>query len=89
VALAAAAVVTAEKFDTAFHSKAELRAFTTVPVLVSIPLLTSEAERRRARRRFRLAAAGALLGLGLVAGGSYLIAHGNESIVRLLARERA
>jgi polysaccharide biosynthesis transport protein len=89
VGLAAAAIVIAEMFDTAFHSKAELRAFTTVPVLVSIPLLTNEAERRRARRRFRLAAAGALLGLVLVAGGSYLIAHGNESIVRLLARERA
>jgi len=89
LALAAAAIATVEMVDTAFHSKAELRAFTTVPVLVSIPLLTSEAERRRARRRFRLAAAGALLGLVLVAGGSYLLAHGNESIVRLLTRERA
>jgi succinoglycan biosynthesis transport protein ExoP len=89
VALAVGAIVLAETLDTSFHSKAELRAFTTIPVLVSIPLLTTEVDRRRARRGFRLAAAGVVLGLALVAGGSYFIAHGNESIVRLLARDRA
>jgi hypothetical protein len=30
-----------------------------------------------------------VLGLALVAGGSYFVAHGNESLVRLLVRDRA
>ena len=88
-ALAAGAIVLAEMLDTSFHSVAELRAFTTVPVLVSIPRIATEADTRRRRRRFRLAAAGAMLGLVLIAGGSYFVAHGNESLVRLLVRDRA
>ena len=58
--LAAGAAILAETLDTSFHSADELRAFTTVPVLVSIPRITTEADRRRQRLRFRLAAAGAL-----------------------------
>ena len=83
-ALAAGALMLAEMLDTSFHSVAELRAFTTVPVLVSISRIISDSDRQRGRRRFRLAAAGAVLGLVLVAGGSYFVAHGNESLVRLL-----
>jgi polysaccharide chain length determinant protein (PEP-CTERM system associated) len=87
--IAAGALMLAEMLDTSFHSAAELRAFTTVPVLVSISRIIGESDRRRARRRFRLATAGAALGLILVAGGSYFAAHGNESLVRLLLSGRA
>jgi polysaccharide biosynthesis transport protein len=86
--IAAGALMLAEMLDTSFHSVAELRAFTTVPVLVSISRITSKSDQRRGRRRFRLAAAGAVLGLALVAGGSFFVAHGNESLVRLLVRDR-
>ncbi len=88
-ALAAGAIVLAEMLDTSFHSVAELRAFTTVPVLASIPRISSDADRRRRRRRFKLAAAGAVLGLVVIAGSAYFIAHGNESLVRLLVPNRA
>jgi len=47
----------------------------------------TEADRRRRQRRFRLAAAGAMLGLILIAGGSYFIGHGNEQLVQFLARD--
>jgi len=87
--LAAGAAMLAEMVDTSFHSADDLRAFTTVPVLVSIPRIATEADRRRRRVRFRLAAAGALLGVVLVAGASFFIAHGNEQMVRMLDRDRA
>jgi protein tyrosine kinase modulator len=87
--LAAGAVMAAEMVDTSFHSADELRAFTTVPVLASISRISTEADRRRGRQRFRLSAAGALLGLALVVGTSYVIGHGNEQLVRVLDRDRA
>lgn len=87
--LAAGAAMLAETLDTSFHSADELRAFTTVPVLASIPRITTEADRRRQRLRFRLAAAGALLGLALVVSASYFVAHDNEQLVRMVGGNRA
>jgi hypothetical protein len=51
--------------------------------------IATEADRRRRRLRFRLAAGGALLGLALVAGTSFFVARGNEQIVRILDRGSA
>jgi hypothetical protein len=56
---------------------------------VSIPRITTEADRRRQRLRFRLAAAGAVLGLALVVSASYFVAHDNEQLVRLVGGNRA
>jgi polysaccharide chain length determinant protein (PEP-CTERM system associated) len=84
--LAAGAAVLAETLDTSFHSVEELRAFTSVPVLVSIPRIDTEADRRGRRLQFRVVAAGALLGVVLVAGASHLIARGNEQLTRMLDR---
>jgi succinoglycan biosynthesis transport protein ExoP len=85
--LGGAALMLAEMLDTSFHSTGELRDFSSVPVLVSIPRIVTEADRQRRQRQFRLAAAGAMLGLVLIAGASYLIAHGNEELVQMLARD--
>jgi polysaccharide chain length determinant protein (PEP-CTERM system associated) len=85
--LGGAALMLAEMLDTSFHSTDELRDFSSVPVLVSIPRIVTEGDRQRRQRRFRLAAAGAMVGLVLIAGASYLIAHGNEELVQMLARE--
>jgi len=85
--LAGAALVLAEVLDTSFHSAADLRTVTAVPVLVRIPSIVTEADTRRRRARFRLAAAGAVLALILVSGVSYLIGHGNEELVQMLSRE--
>jgi polysaccharide chain length determinant protein (PEP-CTERM system associated) len=84
--LAGGALMVAEMLDTSFHSVNELRAFSIVPVLVSIPRIVTEADRRRQQQRFRLAAAGAMLGLIVLAGASYFIGLGNEQLVQLLAR---
>jgi polysaccharide chain length determinant protein (PEP-CTERM system associated) len=85
-ALGAGAMVLAELLDTSFHSAAELRAYTTVPLLVNIPRIITEADARRGRWRFRFAAVGAVVGLVLVAGLAYFIGHGNEQLAQLLSR---
>jgi protein tyrosine kinase modulator len=88
LALAAAAVMLREMIDTSFHSADDLRAFTAAPLLVSISLITTAADAGRRRWRFRLAVLGAALGLTLVVGASYFIAHGNEELVRALDQDR-
>lgn len=89
VGLAVGAAMLAEMLDTSFHSAGELRAFSPVPVLVSIPRIITDADRRRRRRRLQLAAAGTLVGLALVVGGSHVLARGNEQLVRLLDKGAA
>jgi polysaccharide chain length determinant protein (PEP-CTERM system associated) len=84
--LAGGALMLAETLDTSFHSADELREFTIVPVLASVPRIVTEVDRQRQQRRFRLAAAGAMLGLVLLAGISYFVGHGNELLVQMLAR---
>ena len=83
--LGVGALALAEILDTSFHSVKELREFSIVPVLVSIPRILTETDRKRRQRRFRLAAAGAMLGLVVLAGASYFIGHGNELLVQMLA----
>jgi uncharacterized protein involved in exopolysaccharide biosynthesis len=82
--LGAGALVLAEMLDTSFHSVNELREFSSVPVLVSIPRIVTEADRQRQRQRFRLVAAGMMVGVVLIAGASYFIGHGNEQLVQML-----
>src|SRR5262249_33851473 len=86
LALGAGAIVLAELLDTSFHSAAELRAYTTVPLLVNIPRIITEADARRHHWRFRFATVGVITTLLLVAGLAYFFAHGNEQLAQLLSR---
>jgi polysaccharide chain length determinant protein (PEP-CTERM system associated) len=86
--LAGAAVVLAEVLDTSFHSAADLRASSAVPVLVRIPSIVTEGDTRRARWRARFAVAGAVAALILVGAGCYSIGHDNDQLVQILSRER-
>jgi polysaccharide chain length determinant protein (PEP-CTERM system associated) len=81
---AAAAVLASEQMDSSFHSLDELRRFTRVPVLASIPAIDSAAGRRRAY--VVVAVVSALVVIGLAGAASARYAHGNEQLVRLLAR---
>jgi polysaccharide chain length determinant protein (PEP-CTERM system associated) len=87
--LAVGAVVLAEHVDTSFHSVDDLRAFSPVPVLVSIPRIVTHIDLRRARWRMRLAAGVALVSLVTIVGIAYVVAHGNEQLVSFLARGRS
>jgi polysaccharide chain length determinant protein (PEP-CTERM system associated) len=88
VGLAGAALVLAEVLDTSFHSAADLRTGTAVPVLVRIPSIVTETDTRRRRWRFRFAVVGTALALVLIGGGSYVLGVGNDQLVQILSRER-
>lgn len=83
IGLAAAAVIIAEQFDSTFHNLDELRAFTTVPVLATIPLIANN--RGRQVMRAVIVSASILIVVGLTAYAAAYLARGNEDIVRLLA----
>src|SRR4029453_14511197 len=82
--LAGGALMVAEMLDTSFHSVKELRGFSMVPVLVSIPRIVTDADRHRQQRWFRLAAAGTMLGLVLISGACFFVGHGREQLLQVL-----
>jgi polysaccharide chain length determinant protein (PEP-CTERM system associated) len=84
--LAVGTVMLVEHLDTSFHTVDDIRAFTTVPVLASIPRIVTKADARRGRWRFHLGAAVVVLGLALIIGASYLVAQGHAPFVGPFAR---
>jgi polysaccharide chain length determinant protein (PEP-CTERM system associated) len=85
VAAAVAAAMIAEQVDTSFHSIDDVRAFTRVPVLASIPMIVTRADKRRGRLRFVAATASLLAALVVVSGLAGRLAH-NETILAMLGR---
>ena len=88
VSLAAggAAGLVAEKLDTSLHSADDLRAFTVVPLVASIPLIVTDRDVRARRRRAVLVAASLLAGVGLMVHTLSDIARTKEGVVLMLAR---
>ena len=84
-AATAAIVMLAEQLDTSFHGVDDLRSFSKLPVLVTIPEITTRADRTRRRWRWRLAASAGVVGLFLVIGIAYVGAH-NDLLITLLTR---
>jgi polysaccharide biosynthesis transport protein len=84
VAAMAGVVVLAEQFDTSFHNIDELREFTGIPVIATIPQIG--AGPRRGWGRATLSTASAVAAVALVATFSAYLAHGNDTLVRLLQR---
>lgn len=83
--IAALVVLITEQTDTSFHSSEQLRGATRLPVLATIPVLRSAADRRR--RRQRSAALLLLLAVAVttIAMTTVAVATNNEALVRLLA----
>jgi hypothetical protein len=88
VGLAVAAVMLAEQIKAACHSVDQLRSLTTVPVLLSIPLIVTPEDTERRKRRMRLATVSVVTGLVLLMGASFVVAHGNDQLVMLVTRGR-
>ena len=84
IAAAVAVVLAAEQFDSSFHGIDELRDFTSVPVLVSIPPIGSASWKRRLVVGF--ATVTAIAGIALIATASAYIAHGNDQLARIIER---
>jgi succinoglycan biosynthesis transport protein ExoP len=86
LALVAAFVVVlaVEQFDTTFHSIDELRGFTSIPVLGSIPHIHPRPAARIVRTAWATGCLFAVLALAFTLSAH--VARGNESIVRMLVR---
>jgi polysaccharide chain length determinant protein (PEP-CTERM system associated) len=89
IGAAAGVAVLAEMLDTSFRSAEDLRVFTGLPILARIPRIVTDADRRRRRVRFRLAAPAVVVGLVLIVGASHVVAHGNEQLVRMIDRGKS
>jgi protein tyrosine kinase modulator len=83
--LAASVVALVEHRDTSFHTVNDLRTFTKVPVLVSIPRIIAKADISQQRRQFLVA----LLGLAILVGAAYSFAQGNEQLVWMFDLSRS
>lgn len=79
------AMVLAEHFDSTFHTHDDLRAFTRVPVLTSIPPIATKSDARRRALRLTLASVGSVAALFLLVLLTQHFAYGNESLALLLA----
>ncbi len=86
LALAAGAAMLAERLDTSFHAADEIRSFTRIPVLASIPVIVTDGDRRAGRRRFCLGAVSLVLALGVVVPVSHRFARNKVGLVALLGR---
>jgi polysaccharide chain length determinant protein (PEP-CTERM system associated) len=80
---AAAAVLAREQFDTGFHTVDDVRAFTTVPVLVSIPPIGPVPTGRR--MKLALATVSTLAAIALIAATVAYLASRNGQLVRMIA----
>jgi len=78
------AVVLAEQVDTSFRRVDDVRTALPLPVLSAIPRITTERDRLRSLRQRRLATAALAVGLLVVAGSSFAVAHNNQSLVSML-----
>ena len=67
-----------------FHGIDELREFTSVPVLVSIPPIGPMPFKRRLFAAFATVSAIAMI--ALIATASAYLAHGNDQLARLIGR---
>lgn len=83
-AAAVGVVLVAEQLDTSFHTLDDLRAFTSVPIVASIPCIERASRARHVRTVFAMASA--LAAIALAVALSAHLANGNEQLVRLLVR---
>jgi hypothetical protein len=86
--LAAAAIIVAEQFDTSFHTVDDLRAFSQIPVLVTLPRLVTKADIRRWRWQVGLGAVSTIVGLVLIVGAAYVVLKGKAQLAGLLTQAR-
>jgi protein tyrosine kinase modulator len=89
VGMAIGAIALTERFDTSFHAVDDLREFTRVPVLASIPRIITTKGKRQRRFRLFLGVVLAALGLPLVIGISYFVAKWGGGLLLMVIGGRA
>jgi polysaccharide chain length determinant protein (PEP-CTERM system associated) len=84
--LAAAAAALAERLDTSFHAADDVRAFTRVPVLASIPAIVTAGDRRARWLRLGVGAMALCVALVAVVQASHRLSRNKVGVVAMLAR---
>lgn len=82
IGLAGLAAVLAEQFDTSFHSLGELQAFTSLPVLASVPEIVTPADSRKKRMRSGAEVLAVLSLVVALGAGISLYTHDNQALAQ-------
>lgn len=82
--LAGGAAVLFEFMDSSFHSVDDLRGFTDIRLLGSIPRIDTAADRRLHKMKFVMGTVALALGLVAIAVGAHLYADGNAALTSML-----
>jgi hypothetical protein len=85
VSSAVGAMLLMEHLDTSFHSVGELRQFTTVPVLATIPYIQTQTKFASQAMRVALFAGAVVCMCALLAVIAHHAARGNTQLVWMLA----
>jgi polysaccharide chain length determinant protein (PEP-CTERM system associated) len=86
LALGAAVAAVAETLDTSLHTADDVRAFTRVPIVTSIPVIVTAGALRARRRRAALIAACTVVALAAVVQGTHRFTRTKESVALMLSR---
>jgi polysaccharide chain length determinant protein (PEP-CTERM system associated) len=86
LAVTAAAVAVVEWLDTSFHGADDVRSFTRVPVLASIPRIFAATDVRRRRWRLALGLLSITLAVGVVTHTFHRVARHQDALVSMLVR---
>jgi uncharacterized protein involved in exopolysaccharide biosynthesis len=73
-------------FDTSFHDLDDLRAFTRVPVLATIPRIVSAQDAERTQARARLVMVSTAIIVLCVGAAAFLLARGSDEVALLFLR---
>lgn len=84
--VAVGAAVLSDRLDTSFHAVDDLRAFTRVPVLTSIPPIRTTRDNWSHRGKLGFATAVSIVVIAGVAFQAFYLGHHSEEIARLLLR---
>lgn len=86
LAIAGAAVFSAEQLNVSFHNVDELRAFTTLPVLAMVPEIVTRTDAWRVRLKSGFVTLSVLLAVILASEAARLVGHGSGRFVWMLVR---
>jgi hypothetical protein len=77
-----------EQMDTSFHTVENLRTFSPIPVLVSLPRIVTKADTWRRRRRFALAMVATVLSLAVIGSTSYVVIQKKAELIGMLTQSQ-
>lgn len=86
IGLAAAAVFTAEQLNVSFHNVDELRAFTRLPVLATVPVIVTPADAWKDRFRFSFVTLSVVVATLITAEMTRILGHSSIKFVWMITR---